>query len=213
MALNYAMLSPARAPIPLPNELTIRDLNGGVELSLSIPDAPPSGASNSGGLGGGKKMKDVGKLWLTDQRVRAFYFAYRRHSDIDSGLALLSPPDHHCASLSNCSRSRSIQLIFVSDNGSKSGIESLSVPLLSISSTKFEQPYFGSNYLSIEIKPSPEGRLTDGTKAEIRFKDKGLFEFVSALEKTRERAIYMKRQTAEEDELRTCQAYSNFFHG
>ncbi|KAH9833775.1 uncharacterized protein C8Q71DRAFT_175469 [Rhodofomes roseus] len=164
MALNYAMLSPARAPIPLPNELTIRDLNGGVELSLSIPDAPPSGASSSlaGGLGGAKKMKDVGKLWLTDQR-----------------------------------------LIFVSDNGSKSGIESLSVPLLSLSSTKFEQPYFGSNYLSIEIKPSPEGRLTDGTKAEIRFKDKGLFEFVSALEKTRERAIYMKRQTAEEDELPT----------
>ncbi|KAH9927278.1 uncharacterized protein B0H18DRAFT_1003846 [Fomitopsis serialis] len=162
MALNYAMLSPARAPIPLPNELTIKEVNGGVELSLTIPDAPPTGASSAGGSGGAKKMKDVGKLWLTDQR-----------------------------------------LVFVSDNGSKSGLDSLSVPLLSLLSTKFEQPYFGSNFLTIDLKPSPEGRLTDGTKAEIRLKDKGLFEFVSALEKTRERAIYMKRQTAEEDELPT----------
>ena len=60
------------------------------------------------------------------------------------------------------------------------------------------------SFFSSEIKPSPEGRLTEGTKAELRFKDKGLFEFVSALEKTRERAVYMKRQTAEEDELRAC---------
>ncbi|KAI0727262.1 hypothetical protein C8Q72DRAFT_876400 [Fomitopsis betulina] len=162
MALNYAMLSPARAPIPLPNELTIKEVNSGVELSLVVPDAPPTRVASAGGSGGAKKMKDTGKLWLTDQR-----------------------------------------LIFVADNGSKSGLESLSVPLLSLLSTKFEQPFLGSNFYSMEIKPSPEGRLTDGTKAELRFKDKGLFEFVSALEKTRERAVYMKRQTAEEDELPT----------
>ena len=90
----------------------------------------------------------------------------------------------------------------MADNGSKSGLESLSVPLLSLLSTKFEQPFLGSNFYSMDIKPSPEGRLTEGTNAELRFKDKGLFEFVSALEKTRERAVYMKRQTAEEDELR-----------
>ncbi len=35
---------------------------------------------------------------------------------------------------------------------------------------------------------------------EIRLKDKGLFEFVGVLEKTRERAIYMKRSGADEEE-------------
>ncbi|KZT06533.1 uncharacterized protein LAESUDRAFT_714265 [Laetiporus sulphureus 93-53] len=160
MALNCAMLSPARAPIPLPNELTIRTVDGGVEVALFIPDGPPTGSSSSGGLGGAKKLKDVGRLWLTDQR-----------------------------------------LVFVSDGSSKStSLESLSVPLTTLLSTKFEQPYFGSNYLGLEIKPAPEGRLTEGTKAEIRFKDKGIFEFVSVLEKTRERAVYMKRQSADEEE-------------
>jgi len=153
------MLSPARSPIPLPNELTIRTIEGGVELALTIPDAPPSQASSSGGSGGTRKLKDVGRLWLTDQR-----------------------------------------LIFVSDGASKAPLQSLSVPLPSLLSTKFEQPYFGSNYLEVEIRPSPAGGLTEGTKAEIRFKDKGLFEFVSVLDKTRERAVYMRRQVADEED-------------
>jgi hypothetical protein len=80
-------------------------------------------------------------------------------------------------------------------------------------STKFEQPTFGINFLTFEIKPSPEGGLTDGTKAELRFKDRAMFEFVSVLEKTRERAIYMKRQAVVEDEegLRTFQSYFLYF--
>jgi len=162
MALNWTMLSPARSPIPLPHELTIRTVDGGAELTVSIPDAPPAGSSSSGGSGGSKKLKDVGRLWLTDQR-----------------------------------------LIFVSDtegSASKSGLETLSIPLTSILSTKFEQPYFGANFLSIDIKPAPEGGLTDGTRAEIRLKDKGIFELAGILEKTRERAIYMRRQSAEDEE-------------
>ncbi|OSX59505.1 hypothetical protein POSPLADRAFT_1150989 [Postia placenta MAD-698-R-SB12] len=159
MALNCAMLSPSRAPIPLPNELTIRTIEGGVELSLIVPDAPPAGSSSSGGSGGTRKLKDVGRLWLTDQR-----------------------------------------LIFVSDGAPRSALESLSVPLTALLSTKFEQPYFGSNYLEVDIRPSRDGGLSDGTTAEIRFKDKGLFEFVSALEKTRERAVYMKRQSADDED-------------
>lgn len=88
--------------------------------------------------------------------------------------------------------------------------DSLSVPLASILSTHFEQPYFGSNYLEFDIKPSPDGRLTDGTKAQIRLKDRGLFQFVSTLEKSRERAIYMKRQMASEaDTLRECLVLSD----
>jgi len=154
------MLSPARQPIPLPDELNIRTIDGGVELTILVPDAPPSGSSNSGGSGGSKKLKENGRLWLTDRR-----------------------------------------LVFVSDVPSEKGsFESLSVTLTSILSTKFEQPYLGSNYLVIDVHPAPEGGLTEGTKVEIRFKNKGLFEFASALDKTRERAVYMKRQSADEEE-------------
>ncbi|KAI0638559.1 hypothetical protein C8Q77DRAFT_1091701 [Trametes polyzona] len=161
MSLNLATLSPARQPTPLPNELTIRTIDSGVELSLHIPDAPPTGPATSGGSGGSKKLKETGRIWLTDQR-----------------------------------------LIFVADLPSKGApsFQSLSVPLSSLLSTKFEQPRFGANYLSIDIRPSFGGGLVDGTRAEIRFKDKGLFEFTTSLEKTRERAIYMKRQSAEEEE-------------
>jgi len=91
--------------------------------------------------------------------------------------------------------------VFIADvpTGSrKFAFESISIPLTAILSTRFEQPYFGSNYLVIDVQPAPEGGLTHGTKAEVRLMDKGLFEFVSTLEKTRERAIYMKRQAADD---------------
>ena len=75
-------------------------------------------------------------------------------------------------------------------------------------STKFEQPKLGSNYLSIDIRPSPDGGLTSGTKLEIRLKNQGIFQFVSLLEKTRERAGYMKRQMKDEEEtLRTMSPF------
>lgn len=97
----------------------------------------------------------------------------------------------------------SLQFLFAADPGNS--FESLTVPLHAILTTRFEQPTFGSNYLSFGVKPSPEGDLTDGTSVEVRFKDRAMFEFVSLLEKARERAIYMKRQLAEEDEgLREC---------
>ncbi|KAI0677174.1 hypothetical protein C8Q78DRAFT_1065783 [Trametes maxima] len=161
MALNWATLSPSRQPTPLPHELTIRTIDSGVELLLQVPDAPPSGGATSGGSGGSKKLKEVGRIWLTDQR-----------------------------------------LIFVADLPAKGSpsFHSLSVPHTSLISTKFEQPRFGQNYLAIEIKATPGCGLVDGTRAEVRFKDKGLFEFTSALEKTRERSIYMKRQSAEEED-------------
>lgn len=110
-----------------------------------------------------------------------------------------------------------LQLIFVADedpsatkSSSPSPLESLSVPHTYLLSTKFEQPYFGSNYLILEIKPSSNGGLTDGTRAEIRLKDKGIFEFASALEKTRERTIYMKRQQAAEDDDSGLRMYFHF---
>ncbi|KAN0097588.1 hypothetical protein V8E55_002034 [Tylopilus felleus] len=82
----------------------------------------------------------------------------------------------------------------------RSSFKSLTIPLPSILSSKFEQPIFGANYLAIGVKPTPEGGLTVGTTLEIRFVDMGIFRFVSILEKTRERAIYMKRQLMEDEE-------------
>ncbi|ETW84219.1 hypothetical protein HETIRDRAFT_146807 [Heterobasidion irregulare TC 32-1] len=92
------------------------------------------------------------------------------------------------------------RLIFVVPSAHPSSFESLSIPLHSLISTKFQQPMLGANYLSLEIKPSPEGGLRDGTKADIRLRDQGLFQFVSMLEKTRERVIYMRRQALEDEE-------------
>ncbi|KAF8638552.1 hypothetical protein AX17_002095 [Amanita inopinata Kibby_2008] len=158
MALNWTMLSPDRSPIPLPNEMTITNVNSGVELSLTVPDVPPTGAAaSSGGSGGAKKYKALGRIWLTDQR-----------------LVFTSPPNN--------------------------AFDSLSVLLPSILSTRFEQPTFGPNYLTFEVKPSPGGGLTEGTSVVLRFKDRAMFEFVTLLEKTRERAIYMKRQVSEDEE-------------
>ncbi|CAA7259342.1 unnamed protein product [Cyclocybe aegerita] len=166
MALNWTMLDAKRAPVPLPNESTITMVNPGVEVSLTIPDAPPAGPSTAGGSGGSKRLKSLGGAWLTDQRF-----------------------------------------IFTTEPGSP--FDSLSVPLHSILSTRFEQPTFGANFLAFEIKPSPDGGLTNGTRVEVRFKDRAMFEFVSLLEKTRERAIYMKRQMAEEESEEGLPTYTS----
>lgn len=155
MALNWTMLTPNRTPVPLPNETTITMVDLGAEVDLLIPDQPPSNHALAGGFGGAKKLKSIGKIWLTDQRF-----------------------------------------IFAGD--SRNPLDSLSVPLHSIVSTRFEQPTFSGNYLVFEIKPSPDGGLTDGTRAEVRFKDRPMFEFVSLLEKAREKSIYMRRQAADE---------------
>jgi hypothetical protein len=69
MALNWTMLKPDRTPVPLPGELTIMTVEPGAEVSLAIPDTPPTGSSMSGGSGGARKLNGTGKLFLTDQRV------------------------------------------------------------------------------------------------------------------------------------------------
>lgn len=71
MALNWAMLNPNRTPVPLPGEMTIATVDSGVDMLLTIPNVPPAGPSDSsGGSGGFQKMKAMGRVWLTDQRVR-----------------------------------------------------------------------------------------------------------------------------------------------
>ncbi|KAF8967424.1 hypothetical protein BDZ97DRAFT_1803277 [Flammula alnicola] len=123
---------------------------------------------------------------------------------VDSGVDLsLTIPDATPSSSSTAGGSggvkklRSTGKVYLTDqrvlhihNGSNSPFESLSVPLHSILLTRFEQPTFGANYLTFEVKPSPDGGLTDGTKVEVRFKDRAMFEF----------SIYMKRQITEDEE-------------
>ena len=71
MALNWAMLKANRTPVPINDEIVIKHIETGVEVSLSIPDAPPTSSSaSSGGSGGARKLKGQGNLWLTDHRVR-----------------------------------------------------------------------------------------------------------------------------------------------
>ena len=86
------------------------------------------------------------------------------------------------------------------DKGPKATLDSLSIPLQNLLTSRFEQPYFGANHLVLDVRPNADGGLTEGTKVEIRFRDKGIFEFASLLDKTRERAIYMKRHQVEEEE-------------
>lgn len=181
MALDWTMLDARHQPIPLRDETIVMsiDKDSQVEFSLTIPDAPPSGTATTGGNGGVKKMKEKGKLWLTNQRVRPSLHLEASYIEMDM-----------------------FQLIFITPKDGKMtpSFESLSVPLDAILSSKFEQPYFGANYLVLDVRPSTGGGLTDGTSIEIRFFDRGLFEFVSVLEKTRERVIYMRRQAMEDDE-------------
>jgi hypothetical protein len=180
MALNWTMLNPGRTPVPLPREDIIMTVESGAEVSLTIPDTPPTGSSNSGGSGGGRQLNGTGKLFLTDQRVRS--------------------PEAD-ATFEELIRNTDSQLIFVSESdNSSTGFNTLTLPLPSVVSTRFEQPTLGSNYLSIDIQPSPDGGLTSGTKLEIRLKGQGIFQFVSLLEKTRERAKYMRRQIRDEEE-------------
>lgn len=72
MALDWTMLDARRQPVFLRDEATIMSIDSQVEFSLTIPDAPPSGAAATGGNGGVKMMKERGRLLLTNQRVRLF---------------------------------------------------------------------------------------------------------------------------------------------
>ncbi|KIO12533.1 hypothetical protein M404DRAFT_124458 [Pisolithus tinctorius Marx 270] len=167
MALNWVMLDTIRNPVPIQGETFITAVD--VECTLLIPDgAPPSTSSASRAAGDHPKMKESGKMHLTDKR-----------------------------------------LIFTSHSGgsAKLSFESLTIPLESILSSKFEQPFFGSNYLVLGIRPSVGGGLTHGTMLEIRSLNTGLFAFVSILEKTREKAIYMKRRSLDDEE--NLPAYSS----
>ena len=62
MALNWTMLDQKRLPVPLPDEINILTINDGAEVILTIPNS-----------GGPKRLKETGRIHLTDHRVRIKY--------------------------------------------------------------------------------------------------------------------------------------------
>ena len=91
MALNWTMLKHDRSPIPLPNEHTITSIETGADLSLTVPDVPPTtSSSTAGGSGGAKKLKASGRIWLTDQRVRGSIIPLRFRCSLDLSWWTLS---------------------------------------------------------------------------------------------------------------------------
>ena len=60
MALNWTMLDESKRPLPLPEEHTVMTVDKGAEVVLAISET-------GGSL---KKLKETGRIWLTEQRVR-----------------------------------------------------------------------------------------------------------------------------------------------
>ena len=105
-----------------------------------------------------------------------------------------------------------LQMTIVADNVGADGFETLSAPHTALLAIKQEPPklFNSTPRFLLDIAPAPGSTSTNTsecTRAELRCKgDKEAFaRFAAALDKTRERAIYMKRQSAEEEEgLRRC---------
>jgi hypothetical protein len=98
MALNWTMLSPERAPVPLPHELIIRTIESpSVDITLFIPSAVHTGSSTSSSSkdpDNEKKISASGGLWLTDQRVRATTAILNLIPDTDTYYGSLHPSAH-----------------------------------------------------------------------------------------------------------------------
>jgi hypothetical protein len=64
-SINWTMLDDNQNPVPLPGEEQVMTIDNGVEITLLVPSS-----RSTGGIGGsGDKLKETGKLRLTDKRV------------------------------------------------------------------------------------------------------------------------------------------------
>jgi len=168
MALNWTMLDPDRSPIPLPDENVVESVDNGTAELTLIMPDPTPPRGNMPSGGSG----GVGSKW---KEWGNLWLTDQRlifvSSKLPAATPTLTPPTQ---------------------------LDTLTIPLPSITSTSFTQPLLASNYLALDVKPSEGGSLVPGTKAEIRLKDRPMFQFVARLEKVRERAIYMKRESVDE---------------
>jgi len=64
-SINWTMLDDQQNPVPLPGEERVMDIDQGVEVTLQVPST-----RSTGGIGGsGDKLKETGRLRLTDKRL------------------------------------------------------------------------------------------------------------------------------------------------
>lgn len=97
------------------------------------------------------------------------------------------------------------QLVFVSNNSqvttSANSFTSFSSTFASIVATRYQQPWFGGNYIEVAFKPTPEGGLPVGAIAtiQLRVDGGGLYEFCATLQQRIEAA---KRKNQELNTLR-----------
>jgi WW domain-binding protein 2 len=88
--------------------------------------------------------------------------------------------------------------VFLADNSPNSArpFKSFTGLYQSILSTKYEQPWWGGNYISFSLIPTPDGGLAGGAgavvKCELRVDGGGLFQFCSAFQNEIERARQRK---------------------
>ncbi|CAG8703615.1 14123_t:CDS:2 [Acaulospora colombiana] len=102
-----------------------------------------------------------------------------------------------------------MRLVFVSNDPRKeptpTSFSSFSVHYSDILGNKYEQPWFGGNYVELIVKPIPEGGLLrrpgSVAKVQIRTDGAGLYQFSTTLN-ARMQAAYLKKQ--EVDALREC---------
>ncbi|QRV73304.1 hypothetical protein RhiJN_01318 [Ceratobasidium sp. AG-Ba] len=171
MSLNWVMLDATREPVPLPHERLLSTVRN-VDTTVALPNPP-------------RTLRATGTVWLTTER---FVFVASHQSQSASLFALVSQ-----------ALPASIKPEDTTDPSVK--LESLSLPWLSVLSTSFVQPYFAANYLSMDVKPAPDGGLELGTRVEVRLSDQGMFEFIKRVENTRARAIEKAREARLGDPL------------
>ncbi|KAF8748518.1 female pronucleus assembly [Rhizoctonia solani] len=141
------------------------------QLTVHIPNSSDNGTNLI------QTITASGDVWLTSDRF-VFVAAPESQSTSLGLFALVS------------------QVISSAPANETSGtkLETLSLPWLSVLSTSFAQPYFGANYLAMDVRPAEGGGLVLGTKVEVRLTDRGMFEFINMVEGIRNKAIERARE-------------------
>ncbi|KAG8741977.1 hypothetical protein FRC10_002135 [Ceratobasidium sp. 414] len=193
MSLNWVMLDARREPVPLPQERIISTvLNADLTINFSTPP---------------RTLRAIGTIWLTTERVsrpprRGQTLALIR---VNPQFVFVASPQTVSPSLFALVSQALPAAIKPEDNADRSiKVDSLSLPWLSVLSTSFVQPYFAANYLSMDVKPAPDGGLELGTRVEARLTDQGMFEFIKRVENVRAKAIERAREARLGDPLREC---------
>lgn len=181
MALNWVQLKPsnnqqALEPLCLPGETIIQAIPT-VELQLQIPPTTE----------GPKRKEDAwGKVFISDKRI--IFLGYTPKTAPSTGMESQIGYDHDAPRMPPEFTNSTIS----SDGNARKEptIKSLSLPYAVILQTKFNQPLFSTNNITIQFMPVPDGNLPSpgrGSYLEIKlaFKEGKVHEFWKLIEATR----------------------------